>query len=118
MANEDALEEVLAPLVAKRGNDELARALQARGVPAARVLSSAEILADEQLRARGFWRTLLHPVLGEFTAPAAPFVADRTRTGPERAAPLLGEHTRELASSLLALDEDEIDALVEEKVLW
>ena len=40
------------------------------------------------------------------------------RTGPERAAPLLGEHTRELASSLLALDEDEIDALVEEKVLW
>jgi benzylsuccinate CoA-transferase BbsF subunit len=117
-ANEDALEEVLAPLVAKRGNDELARALQARGVPAARVLSSAEILADEQLRARGFWRTLLHPVLGEFTAPAAPFVADRTRTGPERAAPLLGEHTRELASSLLALDEDEIDALVEEKVLW
>ena len=117
-ANEDALEGVLASLVAKRGNDELARALHARGVPAAPVLSSAEILNDEQLRARGFWRTLLHPVLGEFTAPAAPFIADGTRTGPERAAPLLGEHTRELASSLLSLDEDEIDALVEEKVLW
>jgi len=57
-------------------------------------------------------------VLGEFTAAAAPFVSDGERTGPERAAPLLGEHTRELASSLLALDEDEIDTLVAEKVLW
>jgi benzylsuccinate CoA-transferase BbsF subunit len=116
--NEDALEEALAPLVARRYNDDLTRALQARGVPAACVLTSAGVLDDEQLRSRQFWRTLLHPVLGEISAPAAPFVADGTRTGPERAAPLLGEHTRELASSLLALDEDEIDALVEEEVLW
>jgi benzylsuccinate CoA-transferase BbsF subunit len=116
--NEDALEEALAPLVARRYNDDLTRALQARGVPAACVLTSAGVLDDDQLRSRNFWRTLLHPVLGEISAPAAPFVGDGTRTGPERAAPLLGEHTRELASSLLALDEDEIDALVEEEVLW
>ncbi len=117
-ANEEALEEELAPRIALRANDELVSALQARGVPAACVLTSAEVLRDEQLRSRGFWRALLHPVLGEITAPAAPFVTDGERTGPERAAPLLGEHTRELASSLLALDDDEIDVLVAEKVLW
>ncbi len=44
--------------------------------------------------------------MGELTAPAAPFTR-RTASAPapERAAPLLGEHTREIAASLLGLGE-------------
>ncbi len=61
------------------------------------MLSGVDVLADRQLRARGFWRTL-HPVIGEFTAPAAPFRDGSERTGPEQPAPFLGEDTREIAS--------------------
>jgi crotonobetainyl-CoA:carnitine CoA-transferase CaiB-like acyl-CoA transferase len=57
-------------------------------------------------------------VIGEMTAPSAPFLDGGGRTGPEQPAPLLGEHTREIASSLLGMSGDEIDALVAEEVLW
>jgi crotonobetainyl-CoA:carnitine CoA-transferase CaiB-like acyl-CoA transferase len=117
-ANEDELERELARRCAARGRHELARALQRRGVPAAAVLAADDLLADPHLGARAFWRTLDHPVLGPHTAPAAPFVADGERTGPVRAAPLLGEHTRAVAGDLLGLSESEIDRLEHEQVLW
>lgn len=116
--NEDELERLLAGLSAKRERFELAAALQARGVPAAAVLAGDDVLADAQLAARGFWRTVTHPVMGELTGPAAPFIFDGTRTGAERAAPLLGEHTREIAASLLGLGETEVAELERERVLW
>jgi crotonobetainyl-CoA:carnitine CoA-transferase CaiB-like acyl-CoA transferase len=57
-------------------------------------------------------------VIGEMTAPGAPFADGNGRTGPERAAPILGEHTREIAVSLLGLSDAEVDALIDEKALW
>jgi benzylsuccinate CoA-transferase BbsF subunit len=116
--NEDALEAALAELVAPWDRWELTRALQAEGVPAWPVLSSVDLLEDEQLRSRQYWRTLVHPVIGEVTAPAAPFRSNGERTGPEAAAPLLGEHTREIAGTVLGLSDAEIDELTEEKALW
>lgn len=117
-ANEDELEQAIAELVRDRDRNELAESLQAVGVPAWPVLSSVDLLEDEQLREREFWRHLSHPVLGRIAAPAAPFRADAERTGPTRAAPLLGEHTRELARELLSLSDSEIDELEKEQVLW
>lgn len=117
-ANEDELETLIAALVASWKHEELARALQARGVPASPVLSSKDLLEDEHLRARGFWRTLDHPVMGEITSPSAPFKGAGARTGPERPAPLIGEHTREIARSLLDLADADIDALIAEETLW
>jgi benzylsuccinate CoA-transferase BbsF subunit len=117
-ANEDVLEAEVGAALLSRERWEAARALQEAGVPAWPVLSSVDLLADGQLRARGFWRTLIHPVIGEMTAPAAPFLDGGGRTGPEQAAPLIGEHTREIASSLLGMSAAEIDALVAEEVLW
>jgi benzylsuccinate CoA-transferase BbsF subunit len=118
-AREDEVERVVAELTRRCDRNELADELQARGVPAWPVQSSKDLLEDEHLRARTFWRRLEHPVIGPITMPAAPFQGRREgRTGPERAAPLLGEHTREIATSLLGLSNQEVDELVDEKVLW
>ncbi|HWD65914.1 MAG TPA: CoA transferase [Solirubrobacteraceae bacterium] len=117
-AHEDELELAIAALVADRDCNELASSLQAVGVPAWPVLSSVDLLEDEQLRERDFWRSLTHPVLGRIAAPSAPFRAGKDRTGPTQAAPTLGEHTRDLAHELLALSDQEIDALAAEQVLW
>jgi len=116
--NEDALEEAIAGLVLAWNRDELANALQRSGVPAWRVQSSADLLADEQLVGRAFWRKVVHPEIGVITAPASPFRADGERTGPTRPAPLLGQHTHEIASTLLGLSDYEIDRLTETQVLW
>ncbi|HEY4348719.1 MAG TPA: CoA transferase [Gaiellaceae bacterium] len=118
-AHEDELEGLLAAAIGDRERWELTRALQAEGVPAWPVMSSPDLLADEHLRARGFWRTLNHPAIGEMTAPSAPFrIVGEGPTGPVEAAPLLGAHTREVASSVLGLDDAQIDELVAEKALW
>jgi benzylsuccinate CoA-transferase BbsF subunit len=117
-AAEDELERAIAELTRERERDELAAALQAAGVPASAVQTSEDVLNDEHLQARGFWRQLEHPVMGTITMPSAPFEGRAGRTGPERAAPLLGEHTREVVTSLLGLGDDEVDALIEEEVLW
>ena len=105
-AHEDALEQVISTLVRDRDRFELAEVLQREGVPAWPVLSGPDLLGDGQLGAR-FCRKLDHPVLGEMNVPAAPFRADGGRTGPVRRAPLLGEHTREIAHDLLALSDPE-----------
>jgi benzylsuccinate CoA-transferase BbsF subunit len=116
--HEDDVDATIARATAKWDRRQLAAALQAVNVPAWPVLSSSDLIDDPQLAARDFWRRLSHPVIGEMTAPSAPFRHDDERAGPERSAPLLGEHTRELAASLLGLSAEEIERLESEKVLW
>jgi benzylsuccinate CoA-transferase BbsF subunit len=116
--HEDEIDALIAGRTATWDRRELAAALQAANVPAWPVLSSSDLIDDPQLAARGFWRTLSHPVIGEMTAPSAPFRHGDERAGPERSAPLLGEHTRELAVSLLGLSDREIDLLESEQVFW
>ncbi len=57
-------------------------------------------------------------MIGEMSAPSAPFRNGSGRCGPEVAAPLLGAHTREIAVGLLGLSDGDVDALIDEKVLW
>lgn len=52
------LDEHLAPWLAEQQLDETVELLQALRVPAGPVKSMADVLADEQLRARDFWRPL------------------------------------------------------------
>jgi benzylsuccinate CoA-transferase BbsF subunit len=117
-AAETALEGRVAELTRRRERSGLAAALQAAGVPAWPVQSSKDMLEDEQLAARGFWRELRHPVIGTLTMPSAPFQGHEGRTGPRRAAPLLGEHSREILRSVLDLSDADVDDLTNEGVLW
>jgi crotonobetainyl-CoA:carnitine CoA-transferase CaiB-like acyl-CoA transferase len=57
-------------------------------------------------------------VIGSMTAPSAPFVNGSLRTGPDKAAPLLGADTTEIAHRMLKLDDSEIKTLTEDGVFW
>jgi benzylsuccinate CoA-transferase BbsF subunit len=116
--HEDDVERAVGAATAHRHCRELASSLQEAGVPAYPVLSSAGVLDDEQLRARVFWRTLHHPVIGAMSAPSAPFVNKSERTGPTESAPLLGANTAEVVRELLGLDDSEIASLTEDGVFW
>lgn len=110
--NEDALDEVVATLTCALDATVLTARLQERGVAASPVETSADVVADEQLVARGYWKRLDHPVMGSIISSRAPFRGSRLDAGPYRAAPLLGEHTREIADELLDLRGDAFDDLV------
>ncbi|HVV91363.1 MAG TPA: CoA transferase [Solirubrobacterales bacterium] len=117
-ANEDELESELAGLTVRFDKWELMRALQERGVAAAAVEDSGDLVGDPHLGERGFWKELDHAVMGHIVAAGLPFGdAEGAPAGPTRPAPLLGEHTVEIAESVLDMDGEEFDRLVAEGVL-
>ena len=94
----------------------LVDALQARGVPSAAVETSGDLIANPQLEARGYWSRLEHPVMGSIVVNRVPFRSTPDEGAPRTAAPLLGQHTRELAASVLGIEGDAYEDLVAREV--
>ncbi|HEY3642729.1 MAG TPA: CoA transferase [Xanthobacteraceae bacterium] len=115
----DAIEAKLAQETQRFTADELVLALQARGVASSVVETSREVMEDRQLKARGYWREIDHAEMGRITVNVPPFFATEEGRKREPAPPpLLGEQTREIATSLLGLSESECTRLINEQVLW
>jgi len=93
------------------------KALDAAGVPAAKVQTIAEVLADPQTLARGMVVEQDHPLLGKIQLPNLPFRFSDCDTSPSGPAPLLGQHNREIAASV-GFSPGQIDALVADGVLY
>jgi crotonobetainyl-CoA:carnitine CoA-transferase CaiB-like acyl-CoA transferase len=77
---------------------------QAAGVRAMAVQSPEDrVEHDPQLRARGFYTELEHPLLGRYKIQGIPFKFSKTPAEISRPAPLIGQHTREVLTELLGL---------------
>ncbi len=107
----DAIDERLAEWCAARDSDEIVRILWDAGVPVAKVMQPHRQAELPQLRFRGFFEPVDHPVArtaGHSTVPA------RFSGGPDRfhrsPAPLLGQHNDEILTAL-GFSEAEIRAL-------
>jgi crotonobetainyl-CoA:carnitine CoA-transferase CaiB-like acyl-CoA transferase len=111
MAHLDALGAALAPLFRRRTTAEWLAALDAAGVPAGPVLSIAEVLEHPQTLARDMVPVVEHTTLGRVRSLGLPVKLSATPGGVRRAAPLLGEHTREVLAEH-GYPAAEIDALV------
>ncbi|MBU6260108.1 MAG: CoA transferase [Burkholderiales bacterium] len=92
-------------------------ALDAAGVPAAKVQDIAEVLTDPQTLARGMVVEQDHPLLGRIKLPNLPFRFSDCDTAPGGPAPLLGQHNREIAAAL-GYTAAQIDTLVADGVLY
>jgi len=115
----DVIEEKLAQETRRFEADALVRALQSRGVACSVVETSRDVMEDRQLNARGYWRGIDHAEMGRITVNVPPFFAtDQGRKREPAPPPLLGEHTREIATSLLGLSDSECTRLMNEQVLW
>jgi benzylsuccinate CoA-transferase BbsF subunit len=95
----------------ERPADDIVAALQAAGIPASVVMRPSLLMRDEQLWERGFFHLLERAEVEPNFIPGAVVRLESTPGGPTRPAPLFGEHTREVLSRLLSLDEAELDAL-------
>ena len=69
-----------------------------------------QILADEHIQARGFVVTLPHGKAGAVRATGSPVRLSETPIRLDHAGPLLGEHTREVLSTL-GLTDTQLDVL-------
>jgi benzylsuccinate CoA-transferase BbsF subunit len=86
---------------------ELMTMLQAAGVPAGMVQRSSDHLRDPQLAHRSFFRRLEHPEMGEIPYEGHQFTIRGYDNGPRFPAPCLGEHTYEVLTEVLGLDDEE-----------
>jgi crotonobetainyl-CoA:carnitine CoA-transferase CaiB-like acyl-CoA transferase len=92
----DAAYALVAEEMKKRTTGEWIAALERADIPVQRMNSLADIVADPQLAAIGYFRLLEHPSEGRIRAMAVPSEWSESVPGYRRHAPRLGEHTREV----------------------
>jgi len=107
----DELDDRLRAWTSVRTDREAAAELQMAGVAASAVLDSWDLLADPHLAARDQFRVLPHARFGLDLTFGQAVVMSETQARFERAAPALGEHSREILRDVGGLDDDEIDRL-------
>ncbi len=100
-----------------RSVKECSGALDAAEVPCAPVQNIDAVLADPQVKARGMIVEQEHPVLGKIRLANVPFKFSDCDVTPRTAAPLMGQHNREIAAKL-GFSQVEIDAMVADGVLY
>ncbi len=107
-ASADVLGERIAALTRGLERDALAAALQARGVPAAPVLDSVEVLHGPALEHAGFAQSRPHPAGGDYRYFGPLWRVDGERPSLGAPAALLAEHQVAVLGALTSLDEDAI----------
>ncbi|GGB18606.1 putative CoA-transferase [Flexivirga endophytica] len=111
-------QEWLAEHAATTDADQAAITLQLHGIAAYPVRDGRDLVDhDEQLESRDFYPTQLHPIAGDIRVEGPVHHLSTTPPVLDRPAPLLGEHTDELLTELLALDPVELRRLRDQGVL-
>jgi benzylsuccinate CoA-transferase BbsF subunit len=116
-ARSDELDGQVAARTRAWDRDELFQALLEGRVPAAPVHDLDEMLASEQLRARGLFVEAMHPYSGRHDLVRTPWTLSATPATPRASAPLVGEHTDEVLREVLGLSNDELRELHESGAL-
>jgi crotonobetainyl-CoA:carnitine CoA-transferase CaiB-like acyl-CoA transferase len=104
--NRQALEGLIAGIFRTDTAQHWVDRLRVHGIPIAPVRTLEEVAADPQTAERG-----MLPVIDGFPVTGPPVKFSETPGSVRRAAPKLGEHTREVLSELLGLSEADLDRL-------
>jgi crotonobetainyl-CoA:carnitine CoA-transferase CaiB-like acyl-CoA transferase len=104
--------EIFGAFCASRSKQELYREGQARQIAIAPVNTVADIVADPQLRANGYFRSLHDDALDrDVTVPGPPYRLGRTPATLRNPAPASGQHNRAVYVDELGLSEGDLCAL-------
>jgi crotonobetainyl-CoA:carnitine CoA-transferase CaiB-like acyl-CoA transferase len=100
MRNLGELTPIIGEELKKRPSAEWIRLFEEAGVPVGPVNKIGDMLADPQVAAREMVVEVDHPKAGRTKALGHPIKFSETPGAIERAAPLLGQHTREVLGGL------------------
>jgi crotonobetainyl-CoA:carnitine CoA-transferase CaiB-like acyl-CoA transferase len=100
----------------KRTSSEWIEAFQEAGVPVGPIYNVADVLDDPHVHAREMVVEVDHPVVGKMKTLGVPVKLSKTPGAVVRAAPILGQHSREILSELNYSDA-EIESLSEQNVI-
>ena len=84
---------------------------------AAVLADGRDLLESEHLAARDFWAEVDGIDTGILRYPGCPVRLSDTPATYRRGAPGLGEHNREVLSEILGMSEDQVERLLDERVI-
>jgi crotonobetainyl-CoA:carnitine CoA-transferase CaiB-like acyl-CoA transferase len=113
----DRLDQHLAAWFASQPRDDAVARLRAAGVAAAPVVDQRDVVTQPVSEARGFAEWCDHPVVGRIPVMTQPFRWSGIERWIRFPAPTLGQHNHEVLSSILGLDDAEIEQLEDEGVI-
>jgi crotonobetainyl-CoA:carnitine CoA-transferase CaiB-like acyl-CoA transferase len=99
-SNSAALHAMLADIVLTKDTKHWVKVLEKAGVPVAPVNTAGEMIADNQVVAREMIVEQEHPTAGKIRVVGVPVKLSETPGAVRTPAPLLGEHTEEVLTSL------------------
>ena len=112
-SNYDELRPLLAATIARKSTGEWIDIFEEHGVPNGPINTIDQVVNDPQVLAREMIVQIDHPVAGPTKIPGIPIKMNLSPGEVKRPAPLLGEHTRQILSDLLGLDDAQIAGLLE-----
>ena len=98
--------------------EEAKMLLEQAGVFCPPVLEIGEIVDDPHVRAREMLVEMDHPLVGRHLVPNSPFKFSDTPARVQGRAPLLGEHNREVLAKILGYDQERIENLKTDGVIY
>jgi crotonobetainyl-CoA:carnitine CoA-transferase CaiB-like acyl-CoA transferase len=113
----DEIDERIREWTLTQSAQALTATLQMFGIPSAPMYGGRDQLRDPHFQARGYGRWLDQQGLGWMAFEGPAFRASGMKDVWVRQAPLIGEHTREVARELLGLEESEIERMIAEGIL-
>ena len=117
VANRQALVPMLRTETVRRTTYDWIALLEAAGVPCGPINNIAQVFDDPQIVARGMKISMTHPTAGEIPLVASPIRMSETPPAYTLPPPRLGEHTRSVLGSVLALDDAACDRLAADGVI-
>jgi CoA:oxalate CoA-transferase len=91
--------------------NEIYHRLQQAGLPSTPLNKPSDLLAQPQLRHRGFFMAIEHAESPSLAYPSAPYKFSRTPWAARRGAPRLGEHNEQVLCGLLGYPRRDLPAL-------
>ena len=110
VARESEVDEIIAAWTRGRSKYDAMKVVGESGIPAGAVLDTDELNSDITFEERGVMQTMVHPVHRPFKMPAWPVRVDGKATR-LTASPMLGEHTDDVISDWLGLNDAAIATL-------
>lgn len=112
------IDDLVGNFIANVSAEEAYHAAQERGFTWGAVRSAEELLDDQHLHDRGFWKQMEHPELARsFTYPGEAAIYNGAPWQISRRAPLIGEHNEAIFCGELGLSRGELTVLAENGVV-
>ena len=114
---EEPTEEDCEKYVASKNRDDAIQELVDADLPVAPIYQLNETANDPHLASRGIFIDIEHPLAGKIRTVNSPIKFSLTPTERTTAAPLLGQHSKEILSRVLSLSNSQIDELINNGVV-